>query len=304
MDVRKLRLLSELDARGTVAAVASTLHMTPSAVSQQLAALGREIGVQLVEPDGRRIRLTEAGKVLVEHAHDILAEVERAWVALAGYATGDRVRVRIAGHDGVLGGLGLDVAVRIRQMRPELLVTLHDVAPDESVGMVLRDEIDVALGPEASFHSVAGNGGLLATSVVIDQFDLVLPACHRLAYAPSVGLADLATDNWVFVSDGLCREIGLAACHAAGFRPAVAHALGDWATTLAAVRVGLGVALVPRLMLTDLPAEVVARTPVGEPLRHHLVAVTRTGAEHTPHVAVVLDALDDVIGDRTERGVA
>lgn len=304
MDVRKLRLLSELDARGTVVEVASTLHMTPSAVSQQIAALSREVGVQLIEPDGRRVRLTAAGKVLVEHAHDILAEVERAWAGLASYATGDRARVRIAGHDGVVAGLGLDVAVRIRQVRPHLLVSLHEVTPDESVAMVLRGEIDVAVGAEASFGAVAGNGGLLATSVVIDHFDLVLPACHRLAYAPSVALSDLATDTWVFLNDGLCRDIGLAACQAAGFRPAVAHALGDWAATLAAVRLGLGVALVPTLMLTELPAEVVARTPVGGPLRHHIVAITRAGAEHAPHIAVVLEALGDVIGDRAEHGIA
>ncbi|HEX5404675.1 MAG TPA: LysR family transcriptional regulator [Pseudonocardiaceae bacterium] len=304
MDVRKLRLLSELDARGTVAEVASSLHMTPSAVSQQIAALGREVGVQLIEPDGRRVRLTGAAKVLVEHAHNILAEVERAWTGLTSYTTGNRVQVRIAGHDGVLGGLGLDVAVRLREVRPDLLVSLHEVSPDQSVAMLLRGEVDVLLGAEIGFEPIVGNGRLLATSVVIDQFDLVLPACHRLACAPTVGLTDLAMDTWVFVNDSMCREIGLAACQAAGFRPTVAHALGDWATTLAAVRMGLGVALVPRLMLTELPPGVVARTPIGEPLRHHVVAITRTGTEQAPHIAVVLDTLTSVIDGRGQRDIA
>lgn len=304
MDVRKLRVLCELDARGTIAEVASALHMTPSAVSQQIAALGREVGMQLVEPDGRRVRLTEAARVLVDHAHDILAQVERAWAGLAGYARGNRPEVRIAGHDGVLGGLGLDAAVRLRELRPDLSVALQEVGPIESVAMLLRGEIDVALGVEVGFESIVDDGRFLATSIVVDHYDLVLPTCHRLAYATSVRLADLATDTWVFVNDGLCREIGLAACRAAGFRPSVAHALGDWATTLAAVRMGLGVALVPRLMLTDLPAGMVACTPAGESLRHHVIAVTRTGAEQAPHIAVVLDVLDGIIGERAERSVA
>jgi DNA-binding transcriptional LysR family regulator len=304
MDVRKLRVLCELDARGTIAEVASALHMTPSAVSQQLAALGREVGAQLIEPDGRRVRLTGAGRVLVRHAQEILVQVERAWSGLAEFADGGRPHVRIAGHDGILGGLGLAAVLRLRDLRPDLSVSLHDVDPQAAVAMLLRGELDLAIGAESGFTSTVDDARFLATSVAVDRYELVLPSCHRLAYSSAIRLAELATDTWVFVNAGPCREVGLAACRAAGFTPALVHAMGDWATTLAAVRLGLGVALVPRLMLADLPAGVVVRTPAGEPLRHHVIAVLRRGAEEAPPVAVVLDVFDDIIGELADRSVA
>src|SRR5829696_8217781 len=111
LDVRRLRLLSELHERGTVTAVAEALSYTPSAVSQQLATLEREAGVALLERDGRRLRLTDAGRLLVEHAEAVIARLELAeseLAAAAGEGVAGRVRVPAAAagadRDGGRGG--------------------------------------------------------------------------------------------------------------------------------------------------------------------------------------------------------
>lgn len=295
MDVRKLRVLCELEARGTLAEVASTLHMTTSAVSQQLAALGREVGVQLIEPAGRRVRLTAAAKVLVQHGTEILAQIERAYASLAVYASGNSGHLRIAGHNGTLASVGLPAVVRLREGWPGLTVSLLEAEPEESTAMLMRGDVDVVIGVAASFDSVIDDARFAAVSLVVDHYDLVLPLRHRLASLAAIDLAELATDTWVFASVGLCKEIGLFACRSAGFTPPVMHVMGDWASTLAAVRLGLGVALMPRLALTEPPPDVLVRVPAGEPLRYRMIAMTRRGAEDLPYLAVVLDVLADVV---------
>ena len=304
MDVRKLRVLCELDARGTIAEVASALYMTPSAVSQQIAALGRQVGVQLIEPDGRRVRLTAAGLVLVRHAYEILAQVERAWAGLSDLSLGNQQQVRIAGDGGVLGALGLAAVLQLREIRPRLSILLHAIEPLESIAMLQRGEVDIVIGAEADFESVIDDSRFMATTVVMDHYELVLPTCHRLARAELIRLADLSTDSWVFADSNACRDVGLSVCRAAGFIPSATHVMGDWPTVLEAVRLGLGVALAPSLMLADQPEGVVSRTPAGESLRHHFIAVVRKGSEEAAHIAVVLDALDDVIAQQSSTGAA
>src|SRR5918995_6444855 len=88
LDLRRLRLLREVDARGTVHGAARALDYTPSAISQQLAVLEREAGIALPERAGRGVRLTEAGRVLVRHAHKLLDGVEAAEAELAALAAG------------------------------------------------------------------------------------------------------------------------------------------------------------------------------------------------------------------------
>jgi DNA-binding transcriptional LysR family regulator len=298
MDIRKLRVLCELAARGTLAEVASALHMAPSGVSQQIAALGREVGVQLIEPVGRRVRLTGAGRVLVQHGQEILAQMERAYAGLAAYTEGGGGEVRIAGHNGTLPTIGLPVVARLREMQPELTVSLREIDLAEATATLLRGEAEVVLSVATSLEAAIPDARFSVSSLMVDQYDLVLPSCHRLAYVPSIRLTELASDAWVFASIGFGREIGLSACRAAGFTPSVTHVMGDWASALAAVRLGLGVAMLPRLVLTELPDTVVTRPPVDDPPKYHVISMVRRGAEDAPGVAAVLDALDEVARER------
>lgn len=294
MDVRKLRVLCELDARGTIGEVASALHLTPSGVSQQIAALGREVGVQLVEPVGRRVRLTAAGKVLVQRGQEILVEVERAYAELSAHLSGTGRLVRVAGHNGTLASIGLPAVARLKKVRPGLTVSLREEEPAEAVAMLLRGDVELVIGVATSFETVMDDARISAASLVVDHYDLVLPSCHRFASSPTVKLSELTSDAWVFASIGLCREIGLGACRAAGFAPPVIQVMGDWASTLAAVRLGLGVALMPSLALKELPPTVVTCRPAGDPLQYHVITMIRQGAQDSPDLSLVLEILDEV----------
>lgn len=292
IDTRKLRVLCELDTRGTITEVGTALHLTPSAVSQQIASLGREVGTPLIEPDGRRVRLTGAGKVLVESGREILAAMERVHANLAVYA-GGRCEVRIA--DSTLASVGVSLAVRLREVRPTLSVTLHELDAEESTAMLTRGDVDVAVGVMSNLESAMDDGQFMARSLLVDRYDLALPRFHRLADAPAIRLAELADEKWVFPPMRLCHELGLIACRSAGFSPVVVHVMGNWTSTLAAVRAGLGVALVPKLALGVMPAGVERRDLAGQVEDYHVVAMVRRGSEDSPGIAVVLSVLGEIL---------
>lgn len=301
IDTRKLRVLCEFDARGTITEAGAALHLTPSAVSQQIASLGREVGVLLTEPDGRRVRLTGAGKVLVEHGRDILAELERVRVSLASYASGGRGELRVA--DSTLTGIGVPLVVRLRRARPGLSVLLHELDAEEASVALARDDVDVAIGVVPNLEPVIDDGRFTARSLLVDHYDLALSAAHRLAGAATIRLADLAADEWVFPPLRLCRELGLLACRSAGFAPAVVHTVGDWAGTLAAVRSGLGVALVPRLALAARPGGIVTRSLAGQVEEYHVIAMVRRGSEDSPQIAAALDTLSEILAEEAAKPV-
>ena len=294
-DLRKLRVLRELDERGTVAAVAAALHLAPSAVSQQLTALGRELGVRLTEPVGRRLRLTSAARIVLRHAEALFREVELLEAELAAHQGGELGEVAVAGFATTLSALILPAVARLRETRPGLRTTLAEVDPPESFAMLLRGETDVVISAEASPpHASAEDPRLHRVPLCADRFDVALPVGHRLAGAPLLRLADLAEEKWIFAATGMCHDIGVIACTAAGFTPRSAHAIGDWAATLSAVGLGLGVSLVPRLTRPAAQPGVVLRALAGEAPQRYLFAAVRAGSQGAPDVAVVLEALRSV----------
>lgn len=291
VDLRKLRVLVELERRETVSAVAAALHLTPSAVSQQLTALSRELGVVLTEPTGRRLRLTPAARVVLEQAELIFAQVEQLHTAVASYRDGDAGEVAVAGFATTLATLILPAAALLKQRRPRLRASLAEVDPPLSYDLLAQGRSDVVVAVEsrsapvvdARFHKV---------SLMDETFDVALPEGHPLVSAPALSLRDLAEEPWIFATGGMCQEIPLAACAAAGFTPRATHAIGDWDATFAAVALGMGISLVPRLARPAVRAGVVVRGFDDAPHRHVFAAVRR-GSIHTPQIAVTLLALQD-----------
>ncbi len=158
----------------------------------------------------------------------------------------------VAGFSTTLSALILPAVARLRETRPLLRTSLAEVDPPESFSMLHRGETDVVISADT-----ARNPGPAGDESRFDgQFHRV-PLCETLRHRPPRGppapreprllLADLAEETWIFATTGMCHDIGVAACTAAGFTPQASHAIGDWDATLAAVRLGLGVALVPRM---------------------------------------------------------
>ncbi|WP_435973698.1 LysR family transcriptional regulator [Streptomyces sp. Qhu_M48] len=297
LDLRKLRVLRELSERGTVSAAAQALHLTPQAVSQQISALGRELGVPLTEPSGRRLRLTGAARIVLRHADAVFTQVEQMRAELAAHQSGERGEVAVAGFSTTLSALILPAVARLRETRPLLRTSLAEVDPPESFSLLQRGETDVVISadttraPGTAGEDGRSDGRFHRVVLCDDPFDIALPAGHRLLGSERLLLGDLADETWIFATTGLCHDIGVAACTAAGFTPQASHAIGDWDATLAAVRLGLGVALVPRLAKPVPRPEVTIRAFSERAPSRTVFAAVREGSQTSPEIAAVLDAL-------------
>ena len=292
IDVRRLRVLREVAEQGTLAAAAEVLHLTPSAVSQQLAALEREVGQPVVERNGRGVRLTGAAEVLIGHADVVLAQLEAAEADVAAYAGGAAGTVRVAGFATALAELVAGAARALAGSHPALkLVVVEQEAP-ECFGALARGDIDVAISMSARHAPAADDRRFRRRPLMSDELDAVLPAGHRLAHEPVVPLAALRDDPFVGPPEGTqCHDVVITGCTAAGFSPAIAHRTVDFHTAMALVAAGLGVSLIPRLAQTVVPPGAVIRPLAAPAPARHVFAASRAGAERRPGVAALLDAL-------------
>jgi DNA-binding transcriptional LysR family regulator len=292
VDLKRVRALREVADRGTIAAAADALHLTPSAVSQQLAALERECGVPLVEPAGRTIRLTPAAHLLLEHAGPLFAQLERLRAELDAHSAGEAGDVRIAAFGTAVAGIVAPAVAELRERAPGVRLRVREAeAPDALAALDQRD-VDIAITMESGHAPRADDPRYHRRDLVRDVLDAVLPSGHALAEEERIDLARLAGEPWVAPLEGWsCEQVFTTACQAAGFTPVVEHRSTDWAALKALVGARLGVALVPRLAQPSPPADVVVRPLTGEPPCRHLFALCRGGAEHGRAIAATLDAL-------------
>src|SRR5829696_7635060 len=292
IDVRRLQVLREVAEQGTLAAAADVLHLTPSAVSQQLAALEREVGQPVVERNGRGVRLTGAAEVLVGHANLVLAQLEAAEADVAAFAAGIVGTVRVAGFATGLAEIAAPAAAALRVTHPRLTLVFDEQEAPACFSALARRDIDIALSMASRQAPPPDDPRFHVRPLRSDTLDAVLPATHPLAAAGDVPLATLSTEPFVGPPDGTsCHDVTITACAAAGFAPAFAHRSLDFHTTMALVAAGLGVALVPRLAQAAVPAGAVVRPLRAPAPARHVFAATRAGAERRPTVAAVLDAL-------------
>jgi DNA-binding transcriptional LysR family regulator len=298
VDLRRLRALRALADHGTLAAAADALHLTPSAVSQQLAALEREVGHRLLEPAGRSVRLTPAAAVLLRHADAVFAQLERLDGDLAAQAAGAAGEVRVGAFPTSIVGLVAPAVGRLRETAPGVRLAVTEAETDDGVLLLGRREVDVTVGMECTAAPQAGDGRFHREALLGDVLDAALPAGHRQARGAPLRLADLAGETFIAPPVGWsCDEVLSAGCRAAGFSPRIAHRTGDWQATMALVRAGLGVALIPRLA-QQRPLDGVVLVPLaGAPPERHVFVACRSGAEAAPAVRALFDALHDVAAD-------
>lgn len=292
VDLRRLHVLRMLRQHGTIAATAAALHLTPSAVSQQLASLSREAGVPLLQRQGRTVTLTGQARLLLDHADTLLAQLERTRADLIAYDHGHAGDVRVGAFASAITGLIAPALDRLRHDAPGLRLTVREIeAPgcfnDLDTGALdLVITVDYRSGPprtDARYHRV---------DLHRDPYDAALPTSHRLTHATDLALADLAAEPWITAGGcGPCAEVPAAAAAAAGFTPRIAHQLDDYTAALALVAAQAGITLVPRLAAITPPSGVTLK-PLnsGVPIRT-LYAAVRNGAQHDPRLQSVLTAL-------------
>ncbi|MFI9202327.1 LysR family transcriptional regulator [Streptomyces sp. NPDC053048] len=294
IDPRRLRVLRALADHGTVTAAAHALYLSPSAVSQQLAALEAETGHTLLERRGRTVRLTAAGSVLARHATEVAAQLERAEADLARCSTGLAGDVAVAAFATSITEVVAPAVAALRERAPQVRVRVKDAEGHTSARLLMDGEVDIAVAVEQRDALGPTDGQLLRTPLYEEPFDAVLPPGHRLAGAPEVDLADLRDDLWITPWPGNpVHEAVLRACEEARFQPRVECLSDDFSAVCALVSVGAGVALVPRSALHGIrPALTPAVRPVSGsgPTRRVFTAVRR-GSESHPLLGLALDAL-------------
>ncbi|MEV0438661.1 LysR family transcriptional regulator [Streptomyces spectabilis] len=287
-DIKKLRILRALRDHGTVTAAAGALSMTPSAVSQQLSNLARQLDVTLLEARGRRVRLTDAAHLVLRHAEAVFAQLERADAELAAHVRGDAGEVRVGAFSTAVPALVVPAVRALREARPGVSVRVREAEAAQAYELLAAGDVDLALSLAAQAPA-RRDPRFTGVTLCADPLDVALPEGHPLARKRGLGLADLADEPWIFGGSGPWSDITRAACEAAGFVPDQAHSAAGWTAILAMVEAGMGVALVPRMAGAAGRGGVVTRGLGAERPHRHVIAATRRGAG--PAVAHVLTAL-------------
>lgn len=269
IDVHRLAVLREVAQAGSFAGAAAALHHTPSAVSQQIAALERGAGVMLVERSTRGVTLTDAGRALLATADAIHAELQAAAQRLQALAADGPVALTVVTFPSA--GEPLLAPALTAMAGSPVEITVIEAEPDEALASVRDGRADLALvyhfhtaAPPRGWPAAAGPGTYIP--LVADHFRLLVPAGHPLADRRAVALAEVAGDRWIHGWGDVGDTVDMLAA-LSGFRPQVACRSSDYRFISALVAAGVGVALAPSLALTGSPqVRDLAITP--EPTRY------------------------------------
>jgi len=293
LSVNRVKMLREVAARGTLAAAAEALFMTPSAVSQQMAVLEREAGVPLLERSGRGVKLTEAGRGLVENTERILAALEHAEADLAAASRGVVGHVRVSAFPTAARSVLVPALVDLREHHPNLRVSMIDLEPEESLPALKARELDVVLTYEWDLLPSIEDAGVEREELFSEHVFLVLPATHPANDRPGpLPISQFADAEWIVGRDSTSMlDLITAAGRRTGFVPRTDLHSMDFEVILAGVAAGLGVALGPSLALIDRPHGIAVRDLSDLDVNRSVWAAIRRGSGSNPGIATVLEAV-------------
>jgi DNA-binding transcriptional LysR family regulator len=294
LDVHRLRLLSELARRGTLAEVARALSYSPSAVSQQLSQLEAETGVRLLERVGRGVRLTEQARILVGHADAVLERLDQAEAELASSLPEVTGTLRVASFQTVLLALVPAALTRLAELHPRLRVEITEREAGPAVAGLLAHDFDVVLGEEYPDSPAPPVPGVEEQDLLDDEVRLVLPTNGPLSRPPA-SLAELSGAPWVLdPADAAPGRWARRLLRGAGFEPDVRFDSPDLLLHVHLVETGHAVALLPDLLWTDRRADVRLCELPGHPTRRLFTGIRRGTAAH-PAVRAFRAALADAV---------
>jgi DNA-binding transcriptional LysR family regulator len=304
IDPNHLRTLRALADHGTVVAAAETLHLSPSAVSQQLNSLARTTGCTLLEKRGRGVVLTQPAKILLEHADAILERFEQAESDMRSYQQGDTAVLRVGGFSSALQCFVADAVSTALHRNSGWSIQIDEVESEESMAMLLDRELDLSVVMIAPNRPLLADRRISLEPLLADTYRAVVPAVHPLGALDELDrLSRLAYEPWVLGRHWTStHEIIMAACAVAGFQPRAAHNTTDFAASVAMVGHGLGVSVVPRLGLPRIVPDTVKILPikVDPPTRHIAVAVRSGSAQPGSPLAQFRSLLKETVAHLSE----
>jgi DNA-binding transcriptional LysR family regulator len=296
LDVRRLRLLRELSVRGTLAEVAEALHQSPSSVSQQLAQLEKEAGVPLLRKSGRRLQLTAAAELLVEHTDVILERLERAESEVTSLSDETVGTLRIAVFQSAALAFLPQLLADLSAHHPRLRVTMTQREPEQALHETWLREVDLAIAEQYPGHAAPRLRGLDREPLTTDAIRLAVPlARHGKRWERIARVEDAAHVPWVMEPPGAAsRHWAEQVCRAAGFDPEVRYETDDLQAHVALIESGNAVALLPDLMSVRRRPEVRFVDLPGAP-RRTVFTTTRTSIADNPAVVACRRSLAAVV---------
>jgi len=293
LHLERLQALHAVSTFGSVTGAAEALRLTPSAVSQQLGKLQRDVGQRLIEPHGRGVRLTPAGTLLAQRAHAILSEVENAESELdrqRNHVIGD---LEIAGFATAARAILPQTVARLRKEHRQLKLRVSERQPDEAIRLVVAGHLDIALVNDWMNAPLVLPDGVQRVLIMHDPVDLAVPTDHPLAERSSVELTELSAEPWITWPYGaICHEWLTQTLRQHGLTPEVTHTAEEHQTQLAMVAAGLGIAVMPRLGRGS--AEGVSIITLKPTFSRQIYAIFRTLASERPAIAVTVSAIHKV----------
>lgn len=297
-DVRRLKVLSEVSAQGSFSAAGAALGMTQSAVSQQIAALEREVGLTVVRRGTRPVELTESGSTLVRHAKGILGLLEAAEQEVAEIVGRRRGRLRFGCFPTVLATLMPAAFVRFRSLHPDVRLTVVDDHLHRLVPRLESGELDLAVIYDHEALPDIGAGNFERAPLVADRFQAVLPAAHPLARQPTVRLHDLRAEPWIGgAPNSAWYRIVRHSCQQAGFTPRTAVSSEDYIAVQALVAAGLGVSVIPGLAVRHPLPGVAVRPLAGSAPVRRVCAAWPVDGYRGPTLTAMMDNLRQSVRD-------
>lgn len=292
LNLERMRALSAVETYGSVSAAAEVLHVSTSAVSQQLAKLEREIGQRLLEANGRGVRLTDAAHLLVGHGRRILSLVEEAEADLEAHRDQVVGHLRLATFATAARGFLPPVLRDLREAYPRLSIGLSEMTDAyEAIEPLRRGDLDLTMVNDWENAPLDLPEGLRSAYLFTDDIDLVLPADHPLAGRERVDLSVLDGQPWISWTEGsVCTRWLRRTLRAADIEPFIVHAVEEHPTQMALVAAGLGACLIPRTGRDPVPAGVsIVRMRPRLVRRFHVL--WRADADRRPSIRVTVRAL-------------
>lgn len=288
MDIGRLRALRELSIRKTMAAVADVLYVSPSAVSQQIALLEEDVGIQLTERRGRGVVLTLAGHQLVKRTERILAEIESARADIDELKKVVSGELRVAAFPSVAAALIPTVLRKLVDLHPHLTVQFDEMEPVESLAALRSYNTDVAIIDDLNVPPGALDPNIETAPLLKDVFNVMVSNDHRLAERPTVTLRELEGERWAIdTASPAYTQMLTDACQAAGFTPNIVARCKGFEVTIALIREGYGISILPGLRASH-DLEDVWVCKIMPEIRRKITLAFRRGEKRSPALKAFL----------------
>jgi DNA-binding transcriptional LysR family regulator len=300
LDVKRIGVLREVVARGSFSAAAESLHLSQSAVSQQVAALEREVGQSLLERTSDGPKLTDAGEVLISHGDAVLARLEEAERELAEIAGLEGGRMRLMSFPTASAALVTKAMADFSTRFPNIELHFSEGEPEESMPALRSGEIDLAVIFDYPDFPFDVGRDAEAELILEEPMRVALAPGHPLAASKKVKIEALADEDWLCGNKpSSCRESVFNHCRAAGFEPKISYESDDYQVLQGLVAAGLGVTLLPDIA-GEYPGVVLKDIAPKNPQRR-VWAVTRDAASRSP-AAEEMVAMLTAVGERYRSG--